>query len=263
MRRFQQVVCVSLVACLTGCSVTPGQQLDVYGHAAVVKKGQPLANVEVIPLDNKVVQSSGSLAPEYVVGPQDVLNITVWDHPELTIPAGSDRSAADSGILVDSSGQIFYPFAGQLSVAGKTVNQIRVMLMRHVAKYIQKPQISVRVAGFASQKVQVMGAVKTPMSEPITNQPLSLVQAINNAGGMDPGLADARNVFVLRGPTNAPRVYWINANNPTALLIAERFYLRNKDIVYVSSAKITHLARIVGLLSSGVLAGEYVREVTK
>ena len=160
----------------------------------------------MIPLDNKVVQSSGSLAPEYVVGPQDVLNITVWDHPELTIPAGSDRSAADSGILVDSSGQIFYPFAGQLSVAGKTVNQIRVMLMRHVAKYIQKPQISVRVAGFASQKVQVMGAVKTPMSEPITNQPLSLVQAINNAGGMDPGLADARNVFVLRGPTNAPRV---------------------------------------------------------
>ncbi len=114
----------------------------------------------------------------YIIGIGDVMMVTVWDHPELTIPTGGQRPAEEDGHRVSSKGTIFYPYVGIVDVAGKTTEQIREILTDRLSKYIRKPQLDVRVVGFNSQKVQVAGAVERPDSYPITDVALMLSDAL-------------------------------------------------------------------------------------
>ncbi|MFZ5653365.1 MAG: polysaccharide export protein [Pseudomonadota bacterium] len=134
---------------------------------------------------------------EYRVGPGDVLTITVWEHPELTIPAGSERMAEEAGNWVHDDGTIYYPYVGTLKVAGLRVTEIRDLILRKLAHYIENPQVDVTVAAFRSQLVYVTGNVNNPGTYPVTNVPMRLVDAIGLAGGLDER-ADWRNVTLTR-----------------------------------------------------------------
>ncbi|MCK4861306.1 MAG: polysaccharide biosynthesis/export family protein [Rhodobacteraceae bacterium] len=135
---------------------------------------------------------------QYFVGVGDVLSITVWDHPELTLPAGEQRSQLESGSSVDAQGQIFYPYIDRVQVSGRTVGQIQQDLSARLSKFIPDPQIEVKVAAFNSQKVVVTGAVNRPGSITVSNIPLTLLEAVNGSGGLTTS-ADITHVTVQRG----------------------------------------------------------------
>jgi len=174
-------------------------------------------------------------AYEYRVGPQDVLQVTVWDHPELTTPAGQFRTAADTGNLVRQDGTIFYPYIGIVPVAGKTLEQVRRLLAKKLSKYIRNPQVDVRVAAFRSQKVYVSGEVVKPGMQPITDEPLYVLDAIQAAGGVQStGLAateaDLEHVKLNRDGT-------VHTINVLAMLLggdlSENIRLRAGDVLHV------------------------------
>ncbi|MBJ9711708.1 polysaccharide biosynthesis/export family protein [Burkholderia gladioli] len=143
----------------------------------------------------------------YRIEPQDILGVTVWDHPELTTPQGQSFSAGGNttqtiagalqqpytnalpgqadpyGQTVGADGTIYFPFVGRIRVAGRTAQDVRDELAAKLARYVKNPQIDLRVLSYRSQKVQVTGEVKTPGPLAITDVPLRLVDAITRSGG--------------------------------------------------------------------------------
>ncbi len=146
---------------------------------------------EEIDLDGLVTEKIQA----YRIGPQDVLLITVWDHPEISLPMGPNRQDSSYGNLVDEGGSIFFPYVGTLKVSGLTTSQVRETLVTQLAKTIRNPQVDVKVLIFRSQKVYVGGEVRNPTVYAVTDVPFTLVEAVNRAGGFLPTADDSRMVL--------------------------------------------------------------------
>lgn len=161
----------------------------------------------------------------YHVQAQDILGITVFDHPEL---ASSSGTALDStlsspqggslmalpysqtsssgasvnqndpiGYTVNPDGTVFFPYAGSVHVAGESVENVRIRLTHALSRYIVNPQVTVRVLAYRSQQVQLTGELKTPGALSITDRPLTLSDAIARAGGAT-SIGDLQRVRLMR-----------------------------------------------------------------
>lgn len=345
---------------LHGCAFAPGQHLDTDRLAR--EESPESARFELVPITPKLlaIQDASrkdevparellAYAPDaYRIGANDVLHITVWDHPEMTAPSGPQQSLEANGRVVRPDGTLFYPYVGTLQAAGLTIEELRAAITQRLTKVVNRPQIDVAVLKYGSRKVVLSGAFNDTTQQTITSSPLTLLEAVGKAGvktleadlssltlkrdgreykldldslnhssdaplgriylkdgdqlhlayndrrqvfvmgevsqsralpfktrdlslsqvigtvgGLRQETSDARAVYVIRGVQDLERepakIFHLDAQSPTAFVLAERFRLQPQDVVYVGAAGITRWNRFISqlfpsanLLSTGV-----------
>jgi polysaccharide export outer membrane protein len=108
---------------------------------------------------------------DYVVGPQDVLTITVWDQNDLS-----------GKFTVETDGSFTFPLIGRIQAGGLTLRQIEDELKKRLADgYFKNPQLTVAVDTYRSQRVFITGEVRTPGPYTLTGD-MSLIEALSRAG---------------------------------------------------------------------------------
>ena len=189
-RGFQITACAFALAALAGCAIAPGQTMGVRSN------NNDDGYVQVVPITPQLVttQQAAVQAPvipaalldyhpqAYHIGAGDTLYITVWDHPELTSPAGSQLEGSANGRLVRPDGTLYYPYIGLMKVEGMTIEQARQAIASKLAHWIKNPMVDISVANYGSQHVVVEGALVKSGSQSMTTVPLTLGEAIANAG---------------------------------------------------------------------------------
>ena len=224
--RTGSLVVFTSAALLCGCSIVPGQRMITpasvqetggeFSTEASQQKQIPITDINLDLLKKMGADQRASVLPPettglftkptaYRVGPGDVLQIVVWDHPELAAalgqpPTNSRNSDAMPGFLIDENGDIQFPYAGNLHVTGKDVGTIQRELHARLSKVYQKPEVTVRVASFRNATVYIDGEVRTPGTQSINDVPMSLTNAIGLSGGFTT-TADRSRVELIRNGT--------------------------------------------------------------
>jgi polysaccharide export outer membrane protein len=281
-------LCALVSACGTG--VAPGIGFGTAPRAAAVTEqadgdATPTAYRDITPQllkSEKLARSSRTsldisrltapVAP-YTIESGDVLSIVVWDHPELNgaaigLPAGAPDSGSGitpaSGFIVDHQGQIQFPYAGKVSMAGLTNEQARSLLASRLARYIKDPNVTMRVQSYRSKRIYVDGEVKQPGVHPINDLAMTLMEAINRAGGMLPSADQSRITLSRDGATYAIDLPHLvqQGVNPASIMLTNgdvlRVRSRDESKVFVSGEVVLPRALIMhnGRLSLNEALGE-------
>jgi len=213
-----RLIPIMLVLLLPGCFLAPGMDMQTDGDLTEIElptmKGgqlvkektriQPITADLIIEREVARRQAVNNLPPmdetrtSYRIGPQDRLQITVWEHPELNDPGGEKILPELAGKVVDDNGDLYYPYVGTLHVGGKTVTEVREELTRELSRYFKKVKLDIRVLSFQAHRVAVVGEVRNPGIVAMTETPLTVAEAISRAGGATQD-SDLNNVALARG----------------------------------------------------------------
>lgn len=209
---------ILLTLTLPGCFLAPGMDMNTDSNGLTEielparKEGQLVKEkVRVVPITADLIiekdaarqQAVGQLLPvdttktSYRIGPQDRLQITVWEHPELNDPGGEKILPEMAGKVVDDNGDLYYPYVGNLHVGGKTIPEVREELTRELSRFFKKVKLDIRVLSFQAHRVAVVGEVKQPGVLAMNETPLTVAEAISRAGGATKD-SDMNNVALAR-----------------------------------------------------------------
>jgi polysaccharide biosynthesis/export protein len=192
--------------------------------------------------------------PDYIVGFQDVLTVTLLGEADLT-----------RTVTIDADGTFDYPYAGRIQAAGLTLRAIEAVVEKKLVGggYYVAPQVSVEVAKYRSQNVIVLGEVRVPGQYALTGA-MSVLQLLASAGS--PTAAAAGHVIITRPAGVLPALPQAEPGGGSSLRISiaelqngqipEGFGLRDGDSINVPRAESVY---VMGQVKS---PGPYVIEGT-
>src|SRR5271165_4751165 len=154
---------------------------DTYGQVSGASQGQ---KTEPQMANGSSTPPAATIA-EYVIGPQDVVQIDVWKEPEIT-----------RTIPVRPDGKVSLPLVNDVQAAGLTAMQLAGVIREGLTKYLTSPQVTVTVTMINSRRVYLTGEVARTGALPLLPN-MTVLQALSSAGGFTP-FARMRDIYILR-----------------------------------------------------------------
>ncbi|MEO6758908.1 MAG: polysaccharide biosynthesis/export family protein, partial [Saprospiraceae bacterium] len=181
--------------------------LLVFGLASLTScvKYRDLVNFQEGPRLDSLPMTVKNL-PAYRLQSDDILNITVYSSDkavaepfnlgllESTDPTKNINSAVGSSYLIDEDGRIVMPVIGSVTLAGLTLPAARDTLINRVGVYLKKPMVHIRLQNF---KVTVMGEVTAPSTLTFSDDKVTILEALGNAGDLTQ-YARRDNILIIR-----------------------------------------------------------------
>jgi polysaccharide biosynthesis/export protein len=166
----KQIFLASLMICgiwhsAIGQSASPNSVRPAIGSQSQSRRGsaQPLATLPA--------NSTSSVAEDFVIGPEDVLEINVWKEPDLT-----------RKVTVGADGRISIPLLNEIQAGGLTRKQLKDRITEGLARFVEDPLVTIIVLEVHSQVVSILGAVARPGAYPL-GASLTVVDLLALAGG--------------------------------------------------------------------------------
>ncbi|PYU28462.1 MAG: sugar transporter [Acidobacteria bacterium] len=137
------------------------------------------------PATSGAVKKPATADPNYVIGSEDVLDVSVWKEPDLsrTVPVRPD-------------GKISLPLLNDVQAAGLTPLQLAAAITTSLNKFVTNPQVTVIISQINSQRFYLLGEVTRPGAYSLIPG-MTVLQALSNAGGFTP-YANSKKIYLLR-----------------------------------------------------------------
>jgi polysaccharide export outer membrane protein len=160
-------------------------------------------------------------APDYVIGPADVLSIVFWRDKDMS-----------GDVMVRPDGKISLPVLNEVQAAGYTPEQLRAKLMEAAGKFLEEPNATVVVKEIRSRNVFITGNVAKPATYPLNGE-MTVLQLIAVAGGLQE-YADSKNIVVIRTEGGRQQYHKFNYKDVvTQKRVGQNIVLKPGDTVVV------------------------------
>jgi len=222
-KMLKYIYLVILLAALHGCAYHQEMIKEITQPSISPVVEQELVSVEPLPKETP--------EPSYILGPNDVLFVSVYGKPEMgsiLIPAG-DKII---GSRVNSDGNVYLPLIGGVKIAGLTMSETRVKLQEAYREFIKNPSVVVEIAEYKSKPLHLIGQFRVPGTY-YMDRPMTLIDGILMGRGLDTS-ANYRGARILREGKILPvDIYNLFREGD----ITQDIWLKPGDTIYVPDVK--------------------------
>jgi polysaccharide export outer membrane protein len=209
-----------------GATKSPADGTSSTNAAAFSEKGGASQTGKDGSVTSQVMEKlSNAVSSEYIIGAEDMLEITVWRNADLS-----------KTVQVRPDGRISMPIIRDIVAVGKTPTQLAEEMTNKLKEYVQNPVVAVSLKEVNSSNVFLLGEVAHPGKFPLKSK-TTLLQGITVAGGFTP-IAARNQIVIFRFTENAPGMKRLTASYDEIVLrsgINENFELKSGDTVVVPS----------------------------
>ncbi len=188
---------------LAGCDPVPDApstaslvHVHLAGSAIISSQTESLSPDEMRRVSDTSIDSA------YKLGPDDIIALTVYLHPELSVPQPGSTSTV-GGALITSDGTVELPLVGSVKLGGLTLAQASAEVTEDYAQYINDPKVSVELQQAQSLRYYLLGEFTTPGVKYPVHQ-LTLLEALALGGSVDIEKADLFQAYVAQGTVKLP-----------------------------------------------------------